>query len=182
MTRLASKAGFGLIAVTAAAAALAFVVFGGGSSTTASAQGNGPNGAQAAAKDPNATIAVAIGTLTEDSGDTATVDLHAHTANGITAGNLRFFSDEYGYYNGGVKSLTVSGGVITVQGGGGLFPPGGPRVQVHYTATFDSNTGQAQIAVQGRNVSYTMSGHVDGLIWSGHPGDKMPAAAPAATS
>ena len=127
---------------------------------------------------PPSLVAVAIGQLTEDDGETGVIDLRAAIRDGKAGGNFRFFSEEYGYYNGGVRTLSVENGVITVTGGGGLFPPDGKRVQVRYTATFAIADGATEITVTGKDgATYTMEGTLDGLIRAGAPlKDKPPAA------
>lgn len=122
-------------------------------------------------------LAVAIGQLSEDGGETATVDLRAGDKDGKERGNLRFFSEDDGYYNGGVRDVSCEGGVITARGGGGLVQPDGTRVRVAYEATFDKATGEATIHVRGRDIDYTMQGEVDGLIWCGDPTQAPPAIA-----
>ena len=177
MTRLGTILSIGLLA--AAAAAFAVFAFSAGSSADTGGQNRGGAGAPQAITDPDAVLAIAIGQLYEDGEDEeATVDLRAHTIDGETAGSFRFFSEEYGYYNGGVRTLAVSDGVITATGAGGLFPPEGGRTPVRYTAVFDSNTGHAEITVKARDFEYTMAGDVNGLIWAGHPMDQNAPAAP----
>jgi hypothetical protein len=85
-------------------------------------------------------------------------------------GNLRFYSEEYGYYNGGVRTL-VRGGVITATGAGGLFLPDGTRVQVRYTATISVDDEHVEIVVKGKDgLEYTIEGSLEGgFIWAGDP-------------
>jgi hypothetical protein len=119
---------------------------------------------EAATKVRPSQIAIAIGEIEEADGEYATVDLRAAIRDGDPGGALRFYSDEYGYYNGGVRTLTVEGGVIHVTGGGGLFPPDGGRVQVRYEAEFALDGSSASIHVQGRDIDYTMSGDLEGYV------------------
>ena len=127
---------------------------------------------------PPSLVAVAIGQLTEDDGETGVIDLRAAIRDGKASGNFRFFSEEYGYYNGGVRTLSVENGVISVSGGGGLFPPeAGKRVQVRYTATFAIDSGATEITVTGKDgATYTMEGTLDGLIRAGTPLNGKPPA------
>lgn len=113
---------------------------------------------------PPSLVAVAIGQLEEDDGMYSTVDLRASIRDGDAVGALRFYCEEYGYYNGGVQSLAVEDGVIKVSGAGGLFPPEGGRVQVHYDAAFALDGSSVTIHVQGRDVDYTMEGELEGLV------------------
>jgi len=109
-------------------------------------------------------VAIAIGQLNEPSGESFTVDLHAAIKNGTPGGALRLFGDEVGYYNGGVRTLSVDGGVIHITGGGGLFRPDGTRVAVRYSAEFSLDGSHAAITVEGRNYKYTMEGTLDGFV------------------
>ena len=111
-------------------------------------------------------VAVAIGQLVEDaeSDMTTTVSLQAAIRDGEAGGNLRFFCEEVGYYNGGVRTLSVENGIITVTGAGGLFRPDGTRIGVYYRAEFSIETGMATISVEGRDFEYTMTGVLDGLV------------------
>ena len=63
-----------------------------------------------------ALVAVAIGQLDEGDGHHSTVDLLASIRDGEAGGSFRFFCAEAGYYNGGVRTLSVSNGVISVTG------------------------------------------------------------------
>ncbi|MEX2159403.1 MAG: hypothetical protein WEB04_08375 [Dehalococcoidia bacterium] len=109
-------------------------------------------------------IAAAIGQLTEDDGETATVDLRGTIRDGKPGGALRFYSEEYGYYNGGVRTLTVDdAGLIHASGNGGLVQPDGTRVAVHHDATFAPD-GTSSIHVRGRDLDYTLEGTLDGLV------------------
>jgi hypothetical protein len=109
-------------------------------------------------------VAVAIGQLEEGYGESATVDLRAAIRDGQAGGALRFYSEEYGYYNGAVRTLVVEDGVIKVTGGGGLFPPEGGRLQVRYEAEFSLDGSSASIHVHGIGIDYTMSGAFDGFV------------------
>jgi hypothetical protein len=153
------------IAVVTAVVALA--AFSSGSSA---APGDGTS--QARPRLPAASlVAITIGQVAEEDGETATVDLHASVRNGRAMGNLRFYSEEYGYYNGGVRTLKYEDGVITATGGGGLFLPDGTRVQVRYTATISVDDEHVEIAVKGKDgLAYTIEGSLeDGFIWAGDP-------------
>jgi hypothetical protein len=121
-------------------------------------------------------VAIAIGQLHGDSGEAATVDLHAAIKGGTADGALRFFSSGDGYYGGGVKTLTCQDGVITVTGGGGFVKPDGTRIHVTFEARFDRQSHEAKITVNGKNFEYTLSGHLDGLIWCGDPKQAPPTA------
>ncbi len=161
----------------------AVAAFGGQSSAQTVAQGTDAAGSAARSGDPSAAgkpaVAIAIGQFNEADGGTATIDLRAATRNGKTRGALRFFSDEHGYYNGGVKTLTVEDGKFTVTGGGGLFLPDGTRKQVRYSAVFSTDSGQAEITVKGKDgFQYTMSGTVDGLVTVKTPPGPAPSATP----
>ena len=109
-------------------------------------------------------VAVAIGQLDEGDGHRSTDDLLASIRDGEAGGSFRFFCEEAGYYNGGVRTLSVSNGVISVTGAGGLFRPDGTRIGVQYDAQFSIETGEARIHVTGRDYEYTMTGVVDGLV------------------
>jgi len=136
------------------------ISFGG---TDAGAQESNDADVQHNALVPPSQVAVAIGQLEEEDGEYATVDLRAAVRDGDVGGALRFFSEEYGYYNGGVRTLEVADdGTIHVTGAGGLFHDGA-RTQVRYDATFAPD-GATSIHVQGRGVNYTMAGHLDGLV------------------
>ena len=155
-----------------ALAALAAVFFFASGSSSAQEGGNG------GPTDSESLLAIAIGQLEEEEGEYATVDLRAHDR-GRVGGNLRFFSKEYGYYNGGVKTLTCDDGVIAVSGGGGLILPDGTKKAVQYTAMFDTATGESSITVKGAHgLQYTMAGEMDGLVWCGDPQDEPVIAAP----
>jgi len=162
-------AAFGVVAVTGGASAS-------GSPTTAATD---PAGTPAPdVKSPPTELAVAIGQLTEDDGDSATVDLRAsNRRDEAPVGTLRFYSEDDGYYNGGVHDFTCDNGVITANGGGGLVKPDGSRVAVVYQATFNTTTDEATVHVRGRGIDYTLDGHVDGLVWCGDP-TKAPPSVP----
>ena len=121
-------------------------------------------------------VAITIGQVAEDDGETATVDLHGTVRDGRAMGNLRFYSEEYGYYNGGVRTLKFDDGVITATGGGGLFLPDGTRVQVRYTAMISVEDEHVEIAVKGKDgLEYTIAGALeDGFIWAGDPQTEKP--------
>jgi hypothetical protein len=158
----------------------AVVAFSGSSSAQTATPGADVAGAgtQDASVAGKPTVAIAIGQLNEADGGTATVDLRAGIRGGKTGGALRFFSDEHGYYNGGVKTLTIEDGKFTVTGGGGLFLPDGTRKQVRYSAVFSMDSGQAEITVKAKDgFQYTMSGVVDGLVTV----RQAPSPAPSAT-
>lgn len=155
------------LAVAGVAAVVALAAFSGGSSA---APGDGAS--QARPPLPAASlVAITIGQVVEEEGETATVDLHASIRNGKAMGNLRFYSEEYGYYNGGVRTLKFEDGVITATGGGGLFLPDGTRVQVRYTATISVDDEHVEIAVKGKDgLEYTIEDSLeDGFIWAGDP-------------
>lgn len=110
-------------------------------------------------------VAVAIGQLDEaDSDMSTTVSLQASIREGQAGGNLRFFCDDVGYYNGSVQTLSVEDGIITVTGAGGLFRPDGTRINVHYSVEFSTETNMATISVEGRDYEYTITGELDGLV------------------
>jgi len=120
----------------------------------------------------NATVAIAIGQLTENDGEEATVDLRAIDVGRRVRGSFRFYSEEHGYYNGGVRSLTCDDGVITAKGGGKLTQPDGTRINVVYEATFDASDGSSVITVKSKDgFEYTMEGTLDGLIKCTVPSD-----------
>ncbi|MDO8616918.1 MAG: hypothetical protein Q7T33_14500 [Dehalococcoidia bacterium] len=171
----------GLLVVGLSAVA-GFAAFGGDSSAsspTPTGFQNGPPQADAGQAPPAGGVAIAIGQLQEDDGEEATIDLRASTRDGKAGGNFRFFSEEHGYYNGGVRVLSVRDGVIRVAGGGGLFPPEGGRIQVRYEATFSTVDNHAEITVTGPGgYQYTMSGTVAGLVTV----QAAPVATPAAGS
>lgn len=160
------------IGVAASAAAAVAVVFASGVLII----DVGTSGEQATAAEPNqvgvernvrvapSLVAVAIGQLDEGDGDHSTVDLLASIRDGEAGGSFRFFCEEAGYYNGGVRTLSVSDGVINVTGAGGLYRPDGTRIGVQYDAQFSIETGEARIHVTGRDYEYTMTGVVDGLV------------------
>lgn len=109
-------------------------------------------------------VAVAIGQLSEDDGETATVDLRGTIRDEKAGGALRFYSEEYGYYNGGVRTLSIDdAGTIHASGNGGLTQPDGTRVVVHYDATFALD-GTTSIHVRGRGIDYTLEGSLDGHV------------------
>jgi hypothetical protein len=169
----------GLLVVGLSAVA-GFAAFAGDSSASSPTPTGLQNGAPRDGQAPPAGgVAIAIGQLQEDDGEEATVDLRASTRDGKAGGNFRFFSEEYGYYNGGVRMLSVRDGVIRVAGGGGLFPPEGGRIQVRYEATFSTVDNHAEITVTGPDgYQYTMSGTVAGLVTV----QAAPVATPAAGS
>ncbi|HEY5625163.1 MAG TPA: hypothetical protein VIT93_01605 [Dehalococcoidia bacterium] len=126
-------------------------------------------------KDPNALLAVAIGTITHDDDDSPdTIDLRAHESAEKEGGAFRFYCDEMGYYNGGVKDVTWEDGVITASGAGGLWQPDGTRVQVQYTFTVDTETNAAEVIITGDGVDYETSGQLEGFSWAGTRSDAPP--------
>ena len=158
------------VAVITAVVALA--AFSGGSSA---APGGGASQLRPDLPRPSL-VAITIGQVSEDDGETATVDLHGAVRDGRAMGNLRFYSEEYGYYNGGVRTLKFDDGVITATGGGGLFLPDGTRVQVRYTAMISVEDEHVEIAVKGKDgLEYTIAGALeDGFIWAGDPQTEKP--------
>ncbi|MBI2939802.1 MAG: hypothetical protein HYY04_05130 [Chloroflexi bacterium] len=135
---------------------------------TATAAGTPPRKAEA---DSPTTVAIAIGQLEEQDGDSATLDLRAATRDGKTGGTLRFYSPTEGYYNGGVRTLAVENGAIKASGGGGLIRPDGTRLLVRYTAEISADGQQVKILVRGRKgLEYTLAGRLDpGFVWAGAP-------------
>ena len=155
------------LAVAAVTAVVALAAFSGGSSA---APGDGDSQARPNLPAPSL-VAITIGQVVEEGGETATVDLHASVRGGRAMGNLRFYSEEYGYYNGGVRTLKFENGVITATGGGGLFLPDGTRVQVRYTARISVDDEHVEIVVKGKDgLEYTIEGSLEnGFIWAGDP-------------
>ncbi len=125
-------------------------------------------------RDPNALLAVAIGTIAHDDDTGATIDLRAHESAKKEGGAFRFYCDEMGYYNGGVRDVTWEDGVVTATGAGGLWQPDGTRVQVQYTFRVDTETDTAEVAITGEGVDYSLSGALDGLSWAGTRADAPP--------
>ena len=160
------KVGVGAGAVALVATALASGIIsvrvGGGSGALAAPASTTP-----AAKVRPSLVVAAIGQLHESDGGSATVDLRASIRKGQAGGALRFVAGGLGYYNGGVATFVVENGTIKVTGTGGLFRPDGTRVQVRYEAQFAVDGSSATIVVTGRNVSYTLSGTLDGYahVW-----------------
>ena len=116
-------------------------------------------------------VAVALGTLNESEGDQAVVDFRAGKTGDDAKGNLRFYSEEHGYYNGAVKRLSIENGVIKAAGGGGLVKPDGTRFPVRFEAEFHASSKRVSIKVQGREgYQYTLDGVLDpGFIKIGNP-------------
>jgi hypothetical protein len=164
MRRIISIGGALSVAVVTALVALA--AFSGGSSAAPE-----DGSSQARPVPPASLVAITIGQVSEEDGETATVDLHASVRRGRAGGNLRFYSEEYGYYNGGVRTLKFQDGTITATGGGGLLLPDGTRVGVRYTATIQVDEEHVQIDVKGKDgLEYTIEGELeDGFIWAGDP-------------
>src|ERR1700674_2863793 len=104
MTRKFVTVGLGMAFSLALVGFAIFALGGTSSASTPVATASTATPAATPAAAPS-TVAIAIGQLHEDSGDSATVDLHAAIKAGKTGGALRFFSNN-GYYNGGVKTLT----------------------------------------------------------------------------
>lgn len=125
-------------------------------------------------KDPDALLAVAIGTIPHDDYSQATIDLRAHESAEKEGGAFRFYCDEMGYYNGGVKDVGWEDGVITATGAGGLWQPDGVRVQVQYTFTVDTETNDAEVTITGDGVDYQAQGQLDGFSWAGTRSDAPP--------
>jgi hypothetical protein len=175
MTRKLTFTGFAAAAVLIAVAAI--LAFSGTSSAQEDTPGTSES-ARVAPHDPNALLAIAIGVLNEDGEDEyATVDLRATKRFGKPGGAFRFYSEEHGYYNGGVRGFNCDDGVITAHGGGGLVQPDGTRIGVVYEAVFDTADGSATVTVKGKDgFEYTMEGVVDGLVWCGNPADGPPTA------
>jgi hypothetical protein len=172
MRKFASIAGS--LAVAAVTAVVALAAFSGGSSA---APGDGTGAGLREPLVPASLVAIAIGQVVEEGGETATIDLHASIRDGRAGGNFRFYSEEYGYYNGGVKTLKVEDGVITATGGGGLFPPEGGRVQVRYTAVISMEDNHVVVTVKGKNLQYSIEGTLeDGFTFAGDPKSQLPPA------
>ena len=155
-------AGAGVVVAALLATGIVSVRFGGDHAQAAS----GP-ATPSASPQPKVTptlVAIVIGQLKEPAGESFTVDLHAAIKNGTPDGALHFFGDAVGYYNGGVRTLSVDGGVIKATGGGGLFRPDGTRIAVRYSAEFSTDGSHAKITVQGRDYQYTMEGRLDGFV------------------
>ena len=138
---------------------------------TAYAAGPGEAGKRGEREKPSS-VAVAIGTLNEAGGDYAFIDFRGAQRNGGAGGNLRFYAPDEGYYNGGVRTLSVQDGVVKATGAGPLVKPDGGRVRVRYEAEFNQRTKQVTIKVEGKGgVKYTIQGRLDpGLIKTGSPG------------
>ena len=116
-------------------------------------------------------VAIAIGALKEADGGHSIVDLRAALREGDARGNLRFYCPEMGYYNGGVRTLSVENGIIKATGAGPLHRPDGQRVPVHYEAEINQGTKHVTIRVQGREgVHYSMEGVLEpGFVKAGAP-------------
>lgn len=173
MTRKFTIAGLSVIVAALAGIGALFAISGTSSANDEPTPVGGSTSRDADAAG-DALLAVAIGQLEEDDGESATVDLRAN--NRTPGGNFRFYSEEYGYYNGGVRRFNCDDGEITAVGGGVLVQPDGTRVVITYEANFDTDGGSASVTVKGRGVNYTLEGELDGLAWCGDPSVAPPTA------
>lgn len=163
--KIGALAGTVAVVATALASGIVSVQIGGGSGALAAPVDS--SAAPDAAVVRPTLIAAAIGQIEEADGESATVDLRASIREGVVGGALRFYSEEYGYYNGGVRTLVVENETIKVTGGGGLLRPDGTRTAVRYEATFALDGSSATIHVTGRDLSYAIEGALDGFahVW-----------------
>ena len=160
----------GLLIIAGAAAAAVFIYEGTSSAQTEEAP---PAAERKPALDPDAMLAVAIGTIQNGETD-PTIDLRAHEADANEGGAFRFFCEDMGYYNGGVDDITFAGGVITATGSGALWKTDGTRVKVDFTLTVDTETSLVTVAITGPGVDYETSGLLDGFTWAGTRADAPP--------
>lgn len=118
-------------------------------------------------------VAVAIGQVREGDDEVVTVDLRATQRGGKSGGNLRFYSEDDGYYNGAVRQLSVEGNVVKAAGAGALTKPDGTRAAVRFQATIRIDTKAITITVEGRKTeAYTIDGTLSGLVRAGTPEPK----------
>jgi hypothetical protein len=125
---------------------------------------------------PLKSTAIAIGVVEEEGEDGLNlVDLHGVEFGRRDGGNLRFFSEEYGYYNGAVRELSCLEGVITAKGSGGLTLPDGSHKFVVFEATFDTSSNAAEVTVKAKDeYTYTIEGTLEGLTYCGNLRDAPP--------
>lgn len=145
-------------------AALAVLALALATSATASAA---PDPARSRAE----TIAVAIGALETPSGGHTWLSLQAGTAAGAARGGFRYYCPSAGYYNGVVRSLTVTDGAVHAEGAGRLIRPDGTRMRVQFTLDVTADGSAVAVHIAGDDYQYDMSGSLDGFVFAGAPAD-----------
>jgi hypothetical protein len=112
-------------------------------------------------------VAIAFGAVAGD--EHAYIDFHAATGSDRQAGNLRFWTEDDGYYNGAVRVLTINGQNVHAEGAGPLWKTDGTRVPVRFTLDLNGGSNRLRISVQGRDLEYTLEGRIEGFVFIGAP-------------
>lgn len=112
-------------------------------------------------------VAIALGAIEGD--EEAYLDFHAAISSERQGGNLRFWTEDDGYYNGGVRTVTINGQNVHAEGAGPLWQPDGTRVPVRFTLDLNGGSNRLSITVQGRDLEYTLEGTIDGFVFVGAP-------------
>ncbi len=112
-------------------------------------------------------VAIALGAIEGD--EEAYLDFHAAISSERQGGNLRFWTEDDGYYNGGVRTLTINGQHVHAEGVGPLWQPDGTRVPVRFSIDLNGGSNHVSITVRGRDLEYTLEGTVEGFVFVGAP-------------
>ena len=111
-------------------------------------------------------VAIALGAVTGD--EEAYIDLHAAVGPERQGGNLRFWTEDDGYYNGNIRTVTINGQNVHAEGAGPLWHDG-KRVPVRFTLDLNGGSNRVSVTVKGRDLEYTLAGTVDGFVFVGPP-------------
>jgi len=114
-------------------------------------------------------VAIDLGAVAGD--EAAYIDFHAAVGPERQGGNLRFWTEDDGYYNGGVRTVTINGQNVHAEGAGPLWRDG-TRVPVKFTLDLNGDSDHVSITVKGRDLDYTLEGTVDGFVFVGPPPQK----------
>jgi hypothetical protein len=112
-------------------------------------------------------VAIALGAIEGD--EEAYIDLHAAVGAERQGGNLRFWTEDDGYYNGGIRTVTITGQNVHAEGAGPLWKPDGTRVPVRFSMDLNGGSNRVSITVKGRELEYTLEGKVEGFVFVGPP-------------
>ena len=176
MNRFASMAlSLGVVVLAAAAVAVPGLASAEGPTLPAQAQGKakGLDGTerqrpqQAQDRERPTAVAVAFGAIEAD--EEAYIDFHAAMGSERQSGALRFWTEDDGFYNGAVRTVTINGQNVHAEGAGPLWKTDGTRVPVRFTIDLNGGSNHVKITVVGRNLEYTIEGTVEGFVFVGAP-------------
>jgi hypothetical protein len=118
-----------------------------------------------------AAVAIALGAI--EGSEEAYLNFRAADGAERDGGNLRFWTEDDGYYNGNVRGVTINGQNVHAEGGGPLWKPDGTHTLVRFSIDLNGGSNHVSITVTGRDLDYTIEGTVEGFVFIGQPPQKL---------